>query len=153
MVKLIYYVINLKYIGEYNEKIDMINIIKSKLNNKYKNKPVKVKEIIKYYKDFSPAVRQWKDSVYVYNKNTLSLIPEANRIAMKLIQGYFNLFNLKLEKKLRNKRLKLRKRKISINKIFVSGGEFKHTNDKINITLYLFNKQKYNYLLKIKKDF
>lgn len=58
MVKLIYYVINLKYIGEYNEKIDMINIIKSKLNNKYKNKPVKVKEIIKYYKDFSPAVRQ-----------------------------------------------------------------------------------------------
>ena len=152
-LSLIYYVINLKYIGEYNEKIDMINIIKSKLNNKYKNKPVKVKEIIKYYKDFSPAVRQWKDSVYVYNKNTLSLIPEANRIAMKLIQGYFNLFNLKLEKKLRNKRLKLRKRKISINKIFVSGGEFKHTNDKINITLYLFNKQKYNYLLKIKKRF
>ena len=72
---------------------------------------------------------------------------------MKLIQGYFNLFNFKLEKKLRKKRLKLRLRKISINKIFVSGGEFKHTNDKINITLYLFNKQKYNYLLKIKKRF
>lgn len=72
---------------------------------------------------------------------------------MKLIQGYFNLFNLKLEKKLRKNRLKLRLRKISINKIFVSGGEFKHTNDKVNITLYLFNKQKYNYLLKIKKRF
>ena len=133
--------------------IGMINIIKSKLNNKYKYRSVKVKEIIKYYKDFAPAVRQWKDSVYVYNKNTLSLIPEANRMAMKLIQGYFNLFNLKLEKKLRNKKLKLRKRKISINKIFVSEGEFKHTNDKITITIYLFNKQKYNYLLKIKKRF
>lgn len=72
---------------------------------------------------------------------------------MRLIQGYFNLFHIKLEKKLRNKRLKLRKRKITINKIFVSGGEFKHTNDKLNITLYLFNKQKYNYLLKIKKRF
>jgi hypothetical protein len=131
----------------------MINILKTKLNNKFKDKPVKAKEIIKQYKDFAPGVRQWKDSVYVYNKNTLSLIPEANRIAMKLIQGYFNLFNFKLEKKLRNKRLKLRKRKISINKIFISGGEFKHTNDKINITLYLFNKQKYNYLLKIKKRF
>jgi hypothetical protein len=131
----------------------MINIIKSKLNNKYRNNPVKGKEIIKYYKDFSPAVRQWKDSIYLYNKNTLSLIPEANKIAMKLIQGYFNLFNFKLEKKLRNKRLKLRLRKISINKIFVSGGEFKHTNDKINITLYLFNRQKNNYLLKIKKRF
>jgi hypothetical protein len=131
----------------------MIYIIKSKLKNKYKNKPGKVKEVIKYYKDFAPAVRQWKDSIYVYNKNTLSLIPEANRIAIILIKGYFNLFNLKLEKKLRKKRLKFRQKKISINKIFVSGGEFKHTNDKINITLYLFNRQKHNYLLKIKKRF
>lgn len=72
---------------------------------------------------------------------------------MKLIQGYFNLFNFKIEKKLRNNRLRLRLRKISINKIFVSGGEFKHTNDKVNITLYIFNKQKYNYLLRIKKRF
>jgi hypothetical protein len=36
----------------------MINIIKLKLNNKYKNKSVKVKEKIKQYKDFAPAIRQ-----------------------------------------------------------------------------------------------
>lgn len=36
----------------------MLNIIKSKLNNKYKDKSAKEKEIIKDYKDFSPAVRQ-----------------------------------------------------------------------------------------------
>jgi len=131
----------------------MISIIKSKLKIKYKNKSENVKKVNKYYKDFAPAVRQWKDSVYVFNKNTLSLIPEANKIAITLIKGYFNLFNLKLEKKLRKKRLKLRQKKISINKIFVSGGEFKHTNDKINITLYLFNRQKHNYLLKLKKRF
>jgi hypothetical protein len=131
----------------------MISIIKSKLKNKYKNKSKNVKEVNKYYKDFAPAIRQWKDSVYVFNKNTLSLIPEANKIAITLIKGYFNLFNFKLEKKLRKKRLKFRQKKISINKIFVSGGEFKHTNDKINITLYLFNRQKHNYLLKIKKRF
>ena len=98
----------------------MINIIKSKLNNKYKNKSVKEINIIKKYKDFTPAIRQWKNSIYVYNKNILSLIPESNNITMKLIQGYFNLFNLKIEKKLRNNRLRLRLRKISINKIFVS---------------------------------
>jgi hypothetical protein len=131
----------------------MISIIKSKLKIKYKNKSENVKKVNKYYKDFAPAVRQWKDSVYVFNKNTLSLIPEANKIAITLIKGYFNLFNLKLEKKLRKKRLKLRQKKISINKIFVSGGEFKHTNDKINITLYLFNRQKHDYLLKLKKRF
>jgi hypothetical protein len=131
----------------------MLNIIKTKLHNKYKNKAIKEKNRIKRYKDFSPAIRQWKDSIYVYNKNILSLIPEANKITMELIKGYFNLFNLKLEKKLRKNILKLRRRKLSINKIFVSEGEFKHTNDKVNITLYLFNKQKYNYLLKIKKRF
>lgn len=38
--------------------IDMIYIIKSKLKNKYKNKPVEEKNIIKKYKDFAPAIRQ-----------------------------------------------------------------------------------------------
>src|SRR5919107_603440 len=44
-------------------------------------------------------------------------------------------------------------RKISTNKIFISDGEFKHTNDKVNITLYVYNKQKLNYLLKLKKRY
>jgi len=36
----------------------MINIIKIKLNNKFKDKTVKTKEIIKQYKDFAPGIRQ-----------------------------------------------------------------------------------------------
>jgi hypothetical protein len=43
--------------------------------------------------------------------------------------------------------------KLSTNKIFVSDGEFKHTNDKVNITLYVYNRQKLNYLLKLKKRY
>ena len=129
----------------------MLNIIKSKINNTYKKKALNDENVSFYNKNFVPAVRDWKNSIYVYNKNTLSLIPVASRLVMKLIKGYFNSYNLNIESKLRNKRLRRRYRKLSTNKIFISEGEFKHTNDKINITLYVYNKQKLNYLAKLKK--
>jgi hypothetical protein len=131
----------------------MLNIIKYKLKNRYKKKSINKESVTIYYKDFIPAVRDWKNSIYSYNKNILTLIPVANKFVIKLIKSYFNLYNLKLESKLRKKRLRRRFRKLSKNKIFISNGEFKHTNDKISITLYIFNRQKYNYLLKIKKRY
>lgn len=130
----------------------MLNIIKSKLKNTYKKKSLENKNVTIYNKDFVPVVRDWKNSIYVYNKNALSLIPVASRLVMKLIKGYFNSYNLKIESKLRKERLRRRYRKLSTNKIFVSEGEFKHTNDKVNITLYVYNRQRLNYLLKLKKD-
>ena len=72
---------------------------------------------------------------------------------MKLIKGYFNSYHLELESLLRKERLRRKYRKISTNRIFIGDGEFKHTNDKINITLYVYNKQKLNYLLKLKKRY
>ena len=73
---------------------------------------------------------------------------------MKLIKGYFNSYDLHIESKIRRKKkLRSKVRKLSSNKIFISDGEFKHTNDKINITLYIYNKQKLNYLLKLKKRY
>ena len=131
----------------------MLKIIKSKLKDKYKKKSLNKEDVAIYNKDFVPAVRDWKNSIYVYNKNALSLIPVASKFVIKLIKGYFNSYNLKLESKLRKDKLRRRLRKLSTNKIFVSDGEFKHTNDKVIITLYLFNRQKYNYLLKIRKRY
>ena len=125
----------------------MLNIIKSKLNTSYKKRSNN-KNVIIDYKNFVPAVRDWKNSIYVYNKNTLSLIPLASNYIMKLIRGYFTLSNIRLEKKLRQERLRRRSKKLSTNKIFLSDGEFKHTNDKVIITLYIYNRQKYNYLFK-----
>jgi hypothetical protein len=131
----------------------MLNIIKSKLKNTYKKKVLNDENISFYNKDFVPAVRDWKNSIYVYNKNTISLIPVASRLVMKLIKGYFNSYNLNIESKLRSSRLRRRNRKLSTNKIFLSEGEFKHTNDKVNITLYVYNKQKLNYLSKLRKRY
>jgi hypothetical protein len=130
----------------------MLNIIKSKLNTSYKKRSNN-KNVAIGYKNFVPAIRDWKNSIYVYNKNTLSLIPLASNYIMKLIKGYFTLSNLKLERKLRKEKLRHKSIKLSTNKIFLSDGEFKHTNDKVIITLYLYNRQKYNYLYKLKKRY
>src|SRR6266496_3088949 len=40
-----------------------------------------------------------------------------------------------------------------IIKIFISNGEFKHTNDIVNITIYFYNRQLSNYLYKISKKY
>ena len=132
----------------------MLNIIKLKLKNKYKNIAINAKNRVIHYKEFSPAVRNWKNSIYAYNKNTLSLIPEASKFTINLIKGYFNLYNLKLEEKNKSKKLfRTRLRKISTHKIFISNGEFKHTNDLVNITIYFYNRQLSNYLYKISKRY
>ncbi len=131
----------------------MLNIIKSKLNNTYKKKSLNSSNVTKYNKDLVPAVRNWKSSVYTYNKNAIRLIPIKSRFIIKLIKGYFNSYHLGLESLLRKERLRRRYRKISTNRIFISDGEFKHNNDKVNITLYVYNKQKLNYLLKLKKRY
>lgn len=131
----------------------MLNIIKSKLKDTYKKDSLNNANVTIYNKDFVPAVRDWKNSIYAYNKNALSLIPVASRLVNKLIKGYFNSYNLDIESELRKERLRHRLMKLSTNKIFVSDGEFKHTNDKVNITLYVYNRQKLNYLLKLKKRY
>ena len=129
----------------------MLNILRLKLKNSYKN--VKVKNNnnkTSFLKKFEPSVRNWKNSIYAYNKNTLSLIPEASRLTIKLIKGYFNLYSLKLEKKFK-KKLKLKK--YSSHKIFISDGQFKHTNDLVNITIYFYNKQLKNYITKLRRRY
>ena len=131
----------------------MLNIIKSKLKNTYKKKSLNNKNITIRNKEFVPAVRDWKNSIYVYNKNSLSLIPVASRLVMKLIKGYLNSYNLNIESKLRKEKIRNRNRKLSTNKIFLSDGEFKHTNDKVNITLYVYNRQRLNYFLILKKRY
>jgi hypothetical protein len=61
------------------------------------------------------------------------------------------MYNKKLEYKIRQRRIRIRKRKLSTHRIFVSKGEFKHTNNLVIINIYIYNRQKLNYLYKIRK--
>ena len=120
-------------------------------NNKTEKKKINSQE--KHNKHYPSAVREWNNSIYAFNKNAINLIPQVTKLVTKLIKSYFNLYNLKLERKIRSNRLLRRLRKLSSNKIYVSDGEFKHTNNKVVITLYLFNRQKFNLDKKIRKGF
>ena len=125
----------------------MLNLIKSNIKEKIL---VKAEEK-KSEKHFPSALREWNNSIYVFNKNALNLIPSTTLTAINLIKSFFNLYNSTVERKMRTKRLLLRLRRLSLNKIFVSNGEFKHTNNKVTITLYIFNRQKRSYLNRMKK--
>lgn len=125
----------------------MLNLIKSDLKDKNQMKVEEKKSV----KHFPSAIREWNNSIYVYNKNALNLIPSTTVQAIKLVKSFFNLYNSKIERKMRTKRLLLRLRRLSLNKIFVSNGEFKHTNNKVTITLYVFNRQKRSYLNRMRK--
>ena len=127
----------------------MLNIVKLNLLNK--KEKIYTENEVKTSKHFPSSTREWNNSIYVYNKNGLNLIPNAMISAIKIIKGYFSLYNYKIEKKIRTKRLSRKFRRLSSNKIYISNGEFKHTNNKIIINLYLYNRQKDNYMLALKK--
>ena len=128
----------------------MLNLFKLYNNNKTEKNKINSQE--KHNKHYPSAIREWNNSIYAFNKNAINLIPQVTELATKLIKSYFNLYNLKLERRIRSSRLLGRLRKLSSNKIYVSNGEFKHTNNKVIITLYLFNRQKFNFDKKIKKS-
>lgn len=130
---------NNKYINTFNYK----NIIKC--IDKY-NKTEIINTTDHGYKYFPVSTREWNNSIYSFNKNTLNLIPQSSILTSNLIKSYLNAYNINLENKIRNTRLRRKQRRLSCNKIHVSKGEFKHTNDKVIIVLYTYNRQKNNYL-------
>jgi len=66
-----------------------------------------------------------------------------------LIKNYFNLY---LNNKFLNcKYISRKKKRVSLNKIYVSKAEIKHTNSKAIITIFVYNKEKLSLLNKIKK--
>jgi hypothetical protein len=67
----------------------------------------------------------------------------------KLIKSYFNLTPLFNHEK--SSRVQVRFKRLSLNRILVSRAEMKHTNNKVIITVYLYNKNKKFFLYKLKK--
>ena len=133
----------------------MLDILKLKKNKQsfYENKTVNLLNSgneISEIRHYPPSNKEWFNSIYAYNKDTSKLLTSADKVILKLIKSYFNLYSKKLESKIRSRRLTMRLRKLSTNRILVSKPELKHSNDKITITIYLYNRQKKYFLNKIK---
>ena len=131
----------------------MLNLFKLNTRKANVKKVVNMAQDKDYYKDYPVSTREWNNSIYAFNKNTLALIPLATISAICLIKGYLILYNSKVERNLRRKRLLQSFRRLSGHKTYVGNGEFKHTNNKVIITLYTYNRQKFNYLSVLKKRY
>ena len=127
----------------------MLNIFKLwvknyNLDNNY-NKGNQIAQI----KHYVPADKEWFNSVYAYNKNTIKLQPVADKVILKLLKSYFNLYSPALERNVRFPRLRRWLRRLSTNRMLVSRAELKHTSDKVIITVYVYNRQKTYYIRKL----
>lgn len=104
-------------------------------------------------KHYPPANKEWFNSIYAYNKNYVRLLPSIDKTISKLIKGHFNSYSRVLEKrvkKARSRRYRVRKVRLSTNRILVSRAEIKHTNDKVIITVYVYNNEKKYFYNKVK---
>jgi len=130
----------------------MLNIFKLKKSNIKNDITIKKNgEYVKTTNYYPPYSREWYNSVYTFNKNTIKILPNADVYVSKIIKAYFNLFSNKLEKKARVYNTLAKNRIAKVNRIFVGKPEFKHTNDKVIITLYIYNAELISYVNKLKK--
>lgn len=100
---------------------------------------------------YPPANKEWSNSIYAYNKNTPKSLPSAHKVLSKLTKSYFNLYSIKLEKKIKSRRVRKWSRRLSTNRILISKAELKHLSDKVIITIYVYNRQEKNLVKKMRK--
>jgi hypothetical protein len=125
-------------------------IFTKKINNKYKVIPLNITtNTLGPTKHFPPATKEWFNSVYAFNSNSIKNLSIADKNLIKLIKSYFNLYyNQSI---LKSKHIATRFRRLAVKKIFISKAELKHTSSKVVITLYVYNEEKRILICKIKR--
>jgi len=133
----------------YNKNVNTF-IFRKKINSDYKLVPFNVSDNdVGRTKYLPPVAKEWKNSVYNYNCANIVNYPIYDLKINSLIKSYFNLYfhhNFLKHKYISNK-----KKKKSLNKIYVSKAEIKHTNYKAIITIYVYNREKFLLLDKMYK--
>jgi len=132
----------------------MLNILKNKQNS-FNDKPLSTNYIIEKnpkiqsnserdeYNNiifYTSSSKEWFSSVYSYNKSYIKSLISYDAVVNKLLRSYCNMLQDKI--KILFKRRRDNKIRYSANKIYASRAELKHTNTKLFITLYIYNKQK-----------
>ncbi len=128
--------------------------IKHKALNKYSIEKAKTDYVdkcnfINESKHCPPLIKEWFNSIYVFNKNVVKVLPALDKNLCILVNSYFNLYNIRFDKKMKSKQLRIKKIKSSANKLLISKLNVKHTNDRVNITVYTYNRRKKYYINKI----
>lgn len=133
-----------------NKQKTMKNIKGYSLKNSLKklNKSTPFKSSNAVTKSTFPLIKQWINGVYNYNNNFIKNLPFTDIAAYKLIKNFFKAKLLSQSGK--RTRLVLRRiSRLSLNTILTSKPEIKHFSDKVNITVFLYNKKKVSLLKKL----
>lgn len=136
-----------------NQKTEMFKplIFNKKINLKHKIIPLSnITNTIGPIRVFPTATREWYNSVYAYNQNSIKNLSIADKTLSRLVKSYFNLF-LKGKGNSKARRIAKRFRRRSFKKIWISKAELKHTSSKVTVTLYTYNSEKIFLTLKLKK--
>jgi hypothetical protein len=113
-----------------------LKLFEKNINNKFKLLPILVrKNKIGNIKYLAPFFKEWKNTGYFYNKNSIINLSIINLLVNKFIRVYFNLFLTKYKK---NKISKKKRNKL-LNNIYISKAEIKFTNSISIITIYTLN--------------
>ena len=108
--------------------------------------------IVKHY---SPSTEEWNNSIYTYNKNEVTkLIPAIDISVYNLLKSYFNMnpsHKLWIRSNIGFKIDKSRIRLLSVKNLFISKPKINHSNFKVNISIYVYNRKKLYYINKLTK--
>lgn len=128
----------------------MLNVFKNKQKNpntSYFSKNKTVENTTKSELDqleniiyYPSSTKEWIGSIYSYNKSYIKQLIVFDTRLNKLLGSYCNMLQDKI--KIAFKRRRSNKNRYSANKTYVSKAEIKHTNTKLIIILYIYNKQK-----------
>nr|ACV41171.1 ribosomal protein 3/homing endonuclease-like fusion protein [Ophiostoma megalobrunneum] len=145
----------LKYKWKKNIKLkNSLDLNKNNIFNKYVNNKYKLVPFNSINNDtgesryFPSDFKEWTNSIYYFNSNYIKNLPVYDIKINKLLKNYFDLY---LDRKNTKSWIILpKKRNLSLNKIFISKAELKHTSSKVIITLYVFNRERIVLLNKLK---
>ena len=115
------------------------------------NSSLKIQSIKRKERDtrhFAPANKEWKNSVYAYNKNYILNSSAKDQVAGSFIKSYFNLVPVPAIIT-KSKRMRDLIRSKTTKQLYVSKPEIKQNNDKAIITVYTYDREKVLYLKKL----
>lgn len=90
---------------------------------------------------YAPAIKEWSDSIYTFNKNETKNLVNKDNMANDLIKIYFDM-DVKSFTSTKSKRMRNFIKRSSTRKLFVSNSQIKQTNDKAIINLFIFDRSK-----------
>ena len=154
--EIVFYIKTIRLYIQINIMFVSKNVLKSFLSyvqktnfstlSEYKNKKVKIKD--RDARHYAPANKEWKNSVYAFNKADILNIGAKDKKVASIIKSYFNMVPKPLYIT-KSKRMRDLLRRSSTRQLFVSKPEIKQNNDKAIITVYTHDREKVLYLKKL----